>query len=495
MRIQELEQITGMDRATIRFYEKEDLITPKRSENGYRDYTAENAAELKKIRLLRQLGMSVFTIRQLQQGSASFSEILTQQVNRLSDQIEENKRAKAVCQTICDDGAAYTDLDADHYLTLFEQMQTQEPKFREHVPRECHPWRRWFARLLDYWWLGTLVSFTITVVLRVRPLPNDFESVLIAVLTGALLIPIEAWSLSRWATTPGKFAMGIRVVSVNGSNLTYREALNRAWSVYQNGMWFCIPTLELIPQLRQYLRLTGRSLYRFASKADIPDPEEMTWDENTEIIYESTAGKRRLILAGLIAATLVTVFFTAVDGMKPKYRSNELTVAQFAENYNQTMTFLHNEGHMFDTMNPDGSLTPYDPNNAYVIYVDPAQSDLVKEFQFETEGGIIKSVTLHKSLLTDDTTLIFQAMGAEHVALTITALLSTPGCSLGDYLGIIEELRAYQEQESAKFMFRDRIEVSWTIDAKNCVKTGTYYITEESGIPSSINHQFTVRFP
>ena len=50
MRIQELEGIVGSDRATIRFYEKEGLITPNRSENGYRDYTPENAEELKKIR-------------------------------------------------------------------------------------------------------------------------------------------------------------------------------------------------------------------------------------------------------------------------------------------------------------------------------------------------------------------------------------------------------------------------------------------------------------
>ena len=34
MQINELEMKTGLDRATIRFYEKEGMITPTRLENG-----------------------------------------------------------------------------------------------------------------------------------------------------------------------------------------------------------------------------------------------------------------------------------------------------------------------------------------------------------------------------------------------------------------------------------------------------------------------------
>ena len=63
MLIRELEHETGLDRATIRFYEKEGLITPKRAENGYRNYSQEDAAELKKIALLRELGVTLETIR------------------------------------------------------------------------------------------------------------------------------------------------------------------------------------------------------------------------------------------------------------------------------------------------------------------------------------------------------------------------------------------------------------------------------------------------
>ena len=48
MKIQELEIRTGLDRATIRYYERLNFIQPKRQENGYRDYTADDLEELLK---------------------------------------------------------------------------------------------------------------------------------------------------------------------------------------------------------------------------------------------------------------------------------------------------------------------------------------------------------------------------------------------------------------------------------------------------------------
>ena len=65
MQIRDLECKTALDRATIRFYEKEGLIVPERKENGYRDYSEEILNDLFKIKLLRQLGMSLDTIKKI----------------------------------------------------------------------------------------------------------------------------------------------------------------------------------------------------------------------------------------------------------------------------------------------------------------------------------------------------------------------------------------------------------------------------------------------
>ena len=43
MTIKEVEQITGLTRSNIRFYEKEKLISPERNaNNGYREYSEED---------------------------------------------------------------------------------------------------------------------------------------------------------------------------------------------------------------------------------------------------------------------------------------------------------------------------------------------------------------------------------------------------------------------------------------------------------------------
>ena len=68
MTIKELEQRTGMPRANIRYYEEEGLLSPRRLDNGYRDYAEEDVRTLEKIKLLRSLQLDIGTIRLLQQG-------------------------------------------------------------------------------------------------------------------------------------------------------------------------------------------------------------------------------------------------------------------------------------------------------------------------------------------------------------------------------------------------------------------------------------------
>lgn len=68
MQIRDIEVKTGLDRATIRFYEKEGLIRPQRKENGYRVYSEEDRGTLMKVKLLRQLGLSLERIKELQTG-------------------------------------------------------------------------------------------------------------------------------------------------------------------------------------------------------------------------------------------------------------------------------------------------------------------------------------------------------------------------------------------------------------------------------------------
>lgn len=57
MKINEVEELLNTPRANIRYYEKEGFINVSRKENGYRNYTEEDIARLKKIIIFRKLGI------------------------------------------------------------------------------------------------------------------------------------------------------------------------------------------------------------------------------------------------------------------------------------------------------------------------------------------------------------------------------------------------------------------------------------------------------
>ena len=65
MTIKEIETLSGLPRANIRYYESEGLISPKRAENGYREYSQADVNVLLRVKLLRALGLTVGQIKAL----------------------------------------------------------------------------------------------------------------------------------------------------------------------------------------------------------------------------------------------------------------------------------------------------------------------------------------------------------------------------------------------------------------------------------------------
>lgn len=80
MNIKEIEEASGLTRANIRFYEKENLLAPKRRDNGYRDYSEEDLQSLKKIRLFRELGITIDEIRAVINDPELLEEILAKRI-------------------------------------------------------------------------------------------------------------------------------------------------------------------------------------------------------------------------------------------------------------------------------------------------------------------------------------------------------------------------------------------------------------------------------
>ena len=61
---------------TLRYYEKEGLITPGRKGNSYREYSDDDIAALKKIIILRKLGFALSDIKNFLQKDVDFQAVL-----------------------------------------------------------------------------------------------------------------------------------------------------------------------------------------------------------------------------------------------------------------------------------------------------------------------------------------------------------------------------------------------------------------------------------
>ena len=130
MKINEVEQQVGITKKNIRFYEQQGLLNPKRNmENGYRDYTPEDIAELKKIKLLRKLSLPIEEIRKIQHGDLLLEDALQRQLIVLERERINLQETSGLCHSLMEDNCKYLSLIPDEYLERMVEMEKEGTKF------------------------------------------------------------------------------------------------------------------------------------------------------------------------------------------------------------------------------------------------------------------------------------------------------------------------------------------------------------------------------
>ncbi|MCH5272049.1 MAG: MerR family transcriptional regulator [Lachnospiraceae bacterium] len=131
MTIKEVEQILEIPRATVRYYEKENLIKPQREENGYRDYSDEDVELLKKIIVLRKIGLSVEDIEDLFDGTRTLTEALDENIINLQKQMSELQGAINLCKKMKEDKAELSSLDTNVYWNIVGEEEKKGNSFTD----------------------------------------------------------------------------------------------------------------------------------------------------------------------------------------------------------------------------------------------------------------------------------------------------------------------------------------------------------------------------
>lgn len=129
MKIKQVEELVGITSKNIRFYEEQGLLSPERAENGYREYHQEHVDTLKKIKLLRKLGVSVEEIKRALAGTLSLQECLERHLRLLEKEQENLTNMETLANAILTQNPSLDTLQTDEWLEEMEKMEREGVDF------------------------------------------------------------------------------------------------------------------------------------------------------------------------------------------------------------------------------------------------------------------------------------------------------------------------------------------------------------------------------
>jgi len=130
MKINQVEELTGIPKKNIRFYEDQKLLSPQRnSANGYREYSMEDVALLNRIKLFRKLGIPIESIRKMESGEQQLDDCLYKKVHELRAAQQSAEQMQVVCQELLSQQARFDNIDTGYYLEEIERLEKGGTQF------------------------------------------------------------------------------------------------------------------------------------------------------------------------------------------------------------------------------------------------------------------------------------------------------------------------------------------------------------------------------
>ena len=390
MTSKEMEIRSGVPRANIRYYEAEGLLSPARSGNGYRDYSEEDLRTLEKIKLLRRLGVTIEELRALRDGKADLAAVLDRRLAEVGGQRAALGRVERVCGDLRQTGATFAGLDPGKYLAdldapalpgeggpWWDKVAAPALPETDRLPTVCSASRRLFARMFDEFLLLQVLFVGMCLARYNADRANELA---VGVGTTVLLGLLEALSLHLFGTTPGKALLGMRLTGPDGRKLSFGAGLLRYVRMLWHGLGVGIPIWTWFQMGRTVLRCWNGE----------PQP----WDDGVAYIAKPFRGRyaASLILAVLLALT-VGEAVNSWSQLPPN--RGDLTVAEFAENYNRQAEYLGFGAGTYLDETGRWQEEPRDPNTVTLgelFEIEPW--DEARELHFTLEDGHITAITL-----------------------------------------------------------------------------------------------------
>ena len=361
-----------------------------RSGNGYRDYSEEDLRTLEKIKLLRRLGVTIEELRALRDGKADLAAVLDRRLAEVGGQRAALGRVERVCGDLRQTGATFAGLDPGKYLAdldapalpgeggpWWDKVAAPALPETDRLPTVCSASRRLFARMFDEFLLFQVLFVGMCLARYNVDRANELA---VGVGTTVLLGLLEALSLHLFGTTPGKALLGMRLTGPDGRKLSFGAGLLRYVRMLWHGLGVGIPIWTWFQMGRTVLRCWNGE----------PQP----WDDGVAYIAKPFRGRyaASLILAVLLALT-VGEAVNSWSQLPPN--RGDLTVAEFAENYNRQAEYLGFGAGTYLDETGQWQEEPRDPNTVTLgelFEIEPW--DEARELHFTLEDGHITAITL-----------------------------------------------------------------------------------------------------
>lgn len=123
MKIHDVAIQVGLTMKSIRYYEEEGLLTPKRSHNDYREYNEDDINTLKQIKFLRDLGVSILDIKKLKKGELSLKACMEERIKYILEQEKNYEAVKAICIEIANSDKSLDSLDLKEYYQVVNVLE------------------------------------------------------------------------------------------------------------------------------------------------------------------------------------------------------------------------------------------------------------------------------------------------------------------------------------------------------------------------------------
>ena len=138
MQIKHVEELVGITRKNIRFYEDQGLLKPRRADNGYREYHEEDIKCLKQIKLLRRLSVPIEDIKRIFSGECSLDTCLDRHLEELDRQKKSLEQIQELSRRLIDSHITLEQLDEDDCLEELERLEKEGIRFMDVGRTDTH---------------------------------------------------------------------------------------------------------------------------------------------------------------------------------------------------------------------------------------------------------------------------------------------------------------------------------------------------------------------